>query len=378
MLKVQKIDTQNGERYLLLDDNYRPIDEVKRYLKFCDAAGKSPNTLKSYAADLKIFYSYMSAVNIPIKNLCSMADKGPIDILSDFMIFLQYPDTVKGILHIGGEEPARANGTVNHIMDTVLAFYQFLSANNEIEELPVYKSQRTNERFKSFLSELVHNKTEMQKSIFKKTVPETPIKYITRAQYNELFGLCTCRRDKLLLAILYECGLRLNEGLGIHICDMVNIEDHGALSIVPRENNENRARVKRYAAGTVFMPDYAVDLALDYLNQDILEYDSDFLFLTLHGPTAGQPLKDKNIEHLFERLSRNVGYHVTPHMLRHGFATEKLNDGWEMVDIQAYLRHKNIQSTQIYAAYTDELKKKKMSSFFASNTIVPEEYKNGK
>ena len=54
-------------------------------------------------------------------------------------------------------------------------------------------------------------------------------------------------------------------------------------------------------------------------------------------------------------------------MLRHGFATEKLEAGWQMMDIQAYLRHKNISSTQIYATYSNELKKEKMRQFFEKN-----------
>ncbi|WP_024857277.1 site-specific integrase [Ruminococcus albus] len=68
-------------------------------------------------------------------------------------------------------------------------------------------------------------------------------------------------------------------------------------------------------------------------------------------------MKADNVEKLFARLSKKVGYKVHPHMLRHGFATEKLEAGWQMVDIQAYLRHKNLSSTQIYATYSDELKK---------------------
>ena len=74
------------------------------------------------------------------------------------------------------------------------------------------------------------------------------------------------------------------------------------------------------------------------------------------------------VERLFERLSLKVGYKVHPHMLRHGFATEKLEAGWQMIDIKMYLRHKSITSTQIYATYSDSLKQKKMSEFLNNNS----------
>ena len=61
-------------------------------------------------------------------------------------------------------------------------------------------------------------------------------------------------------------------------------------------------------------------------------------------------------------------------MLRHGFATEKLEAGWQRVDIQAYLRHKNISSTQIYANYSNELKKEIMRNFLNSKETEMKRY----
>ena len=362
VMKVQIIDTDKGERYILLDDNYIVVDEVYRFMKFLDACEKSPNTLKSYVYNLKHYYEYMNKQGIPVKDLCNNAGHGPIDILSSFILWLQYPDAVNGIFHIGGEDCLRSNITVNHIMDVVLSFYQYLASNNEIQELEVYKRQRSNEQFKSFLYELIKRKKEVSKSIFKKPVPDVPVEGITREQFKILFGLCNNRRDRLLLAMLYEGGLRLNEGLGFHLCDITQIEDN-IVQIIARENNENGARVKRLAEGIIFLPDYVVDLLLDYINEDIIKYDSDFLFLNLYGKNKGRPLRDNTVEQIFLRLSNKIGFKVTPHMLRHGFAQEKLESGWPMEQVQAYLRHKNPTSTQIYAKYTDSMKIKQMQNF---------------
>lgn len=367
-IKVQEINTPRGIRYILLDDNYKVVDEVRRFLKFLDIAGKSPNTLKNYAYHLKTFYEYMTSINIPVKDLCCHESKGPIDILSGFMMYLQYPYISASIITIGGENQMRSDKTVNIILDTVLSFYQYLSKNNELEEIDLYKNQRINQQFKSFLYELITNKKTISKSLFKKRVIDTELQYITRLQFNELFFTCNNERDRLLLALLYEGGLRVNEALGLHFEDISQIEDN-VIHIVPRENNENGARVKNYAGGIIKVPNYVVDILLDYINGEVLEYDTDYLFVNLKGPTKGSPLKVGTVQDLFKRLSKKVGFSVHPHMLRHGFATEKLEAGWSLEDISVYLRHKNIQSTQIYTHYSDMLKKEKIRSFLDVNKL---------
>lgn len=106
---------------------------------------------------------------------------------------------------------------------------------------------------------------------------------------------------------------------------------------------------------------YVVDLLLDYINEDALEYESDFVFINLYGRNKGFPMKYGSAEKLFERLSNDAGFEVTPHMLRHGFSQEKLESGWTLEQVQAYLRHKNVTSTEIYAQYTDVMKIEKMN-----------------
>ena len=361
-MKVQEINTQKGKRYVLLDDQYKPIDLVNKYLKFLDNLGKSPNTQRAYAYDLLLYCQFMQKKEISLLDLCNNPDRGPVDILSEFVLWLQYPDYANGILHVDKEECARSNKTVNHIMSAVLELYQYLAANNQIQQLEAYRMQMIGGQFKPFLYELVKHKTQVQSSIFKKPVSDVPVQGITRDQYNTLFSLCHNRRDKLLLAILYEGGLRLNEALGLHFSDIAQIEDK-IIRIVPRENNENGARVKRHAGGVVYLPDYVVDLLLDYINEDALEYDSDFLFINLYGKNKGAPLCDDTVEQLFIRLSRDAGFEVTPHMLRHGFSQEKLESGWHLEEVQAYLRHKDVASTEIYAQYTDGMKIAKMKEF---------------
>ena len=54
-MKVQSILTQRGTRYILLDDEYNPVTDVNKYLKYLDNIGRSPNTQRSYAYNLLLF-----------------------------------------------------------------------------------------------------------------------------------------------------------------------------------------------------------------------------------------------------------------------------------------------------------------------------------
>ena len=362
-MKVQRIQVNNSYAYIVIDDDYKPVTAVNKYLKYLYNIGKSPNTLRTYAYDLLSYLRFLKEKNIDLMDICCKPDCGPIDILSEFVIWLQYPDYSRGICHIEKESSALCNKTVNHIMSIVLELYRYLASNGEMQQLEVYRLQMNNSKFKPFLYEMVKHKTEVMSSIFKKPVISEPVRAITREEFDRLFNACNNRRDKLLVSMLFEGGLRLNEALGMHISDL-EIENN-IVHIVARKNNENGARDKRNAVGAIYLPDYVVDLLLDYINDDILEYDSDFLFLNLYnrGSGKGNPLKDASVEQLFLRLSKKLGFKVTPHMLRHGFAQEKLEAGWQLEQVQAYLRHKNATSTELYAQFTDALKINKMEEF---------------
>lgn len=370
-MKVQPIHTHHGIRFIVLDDSYTPIQDINRYLKYLDNVGKSPNTQRSYAYALCSFYRFMAQEKIHVLELCSNPDYGPIDILGKFVLWLQYPDYVNGIYHVSQESCVRSDRTVNHTITVVLQFYEYLAANNLIQSLDVYRAQMVQPGIKPFLCELVRTRVRRRSSILKKAVEKKPVAAISREEYTILFSLAKNRRDRLLLALLFEGGLRLNEALGIHISDLSHIEDN-VIYIVARENNQNFARVKNHAEGTIYLPDYVIDLLLEYLNEDVLDFDSDFLFLNLYGKEKGSPLKDNAVEQMFLRLSNKAGIKVHPHMLRHGFAQEKLEAGWEIQEVQAYLRHKHPTTTEIYAHYTDAIKLAKMQNFINQQDYTKE------
>lgn len=85
-MKVQNIKTSKGARYILLDDDYKLVTIINKYLKYLDNLGKSPNTQCSYAYNLLLYMEYMNAKDLDVLELCTNSEQGPVDILSEFSL----------------------------------------------------------------------------------------------------------------------------------------------------------------------------------------------------------------------------------------------------------------------------------------------------
>ena len=71
-----------------------------------------------------------------------------------------------------------------------------------------------------------------------------------------------------------------------------------------------------------------------------------------------------NIEEFYKSLSKRVGFQVTSHMCRHGYAVMRLSSGAQLIDIQKELRHRSIESTLIYAEFLDRSELEKVREYF--------------
>lgn len=368
MYKIQPYDTPQGERYLVLDNDYKEVKEVSAFLEHLDRLNRSPNTIRSYAYDLLLYYRYADEKNIDPLRITNR--QSAYQLFSGFINYLLTRDNTitKPILRV--DTPMHTDTSINRIISTVFSFYKFLYTFDFIHDdvFPYRLSSRYHSY--SFLSEITRSKTKRHPLL--RTTHHTPVKYITREQYNIILKECRTLRDKLIVAFMFEAGLRAGEVAGLHISDLQEIEK-GIVSITPRYDNVNRARVKRNAAGKIKLPDYVTSMLIHYIIQ--LNPSSEYLFLKQTGRKKGLPITTKTISRLFEDLSRRTKLSVHPHMLRHGFAVEKLNSGWTLYEVQSYLRHASPVSTQVYAEYTDDIKIKRIEEF-NRNIILPEVYKD--
>ena len=161
---------------------------------------------------------------------------------------------------------------------------------------------------------------------------------------------------------MFEGGLRVGEALSIHIED-IEVWDN-KINIIARNNLENDARVKNQAEGYILLPDYVIDYLQDYILEDLDLYDTNFLFVNLNGKNKGKAIKYQTVEKLFRRLSKKVGFKVTPHMLRHGRGTELYEMSWNVTDIQKDLRHRSIISTNRYIHISDKRKREAVEKMY--------------
>lgn len=370
-MKVQTIDTPRGERWFLIDSECVPVAEVNAYLGNLDALRKSPKTIRTYAYALLVYCRYLEERGLKVTDLGTSLSTMPVVLLADFMTNTQFPGSSEGgATSIESRLPRVSDERMNNIMTAVMGLYRYLARagvmGDAVEDL--YSESTYGASFQTFLSELTGRRNSVHNALMIRTKKKAP-KYVTRETYNELFRACRTLRDKLLVALLYECGLRIGEALGVHLSDLDQVES-GALRIVPRENNENGARVKYRAAGEVYLPDYVVRLLVEYLESKEGRDVKDYLFVVLQGPTAGRAMRPDSATKLFARLSGEVGEKIHPHMLRHGFAVEKLEGGWQEYEVSLYLRHARVSSTKVYEHFTNRMKEERLRPYL--NIAGPE------
>ena len=145
-------------------------------------------------------------------------------------------------------------------------------------------------------------------------------------------------RDKAMLEFMYATGLRVSEVAKISLSD-VNFEA-GFLRIVGKGSKERIVPVGKQAAACIrrYLQEARTSLARRGQRGEI--------FLS----TRGGPLNRKTIWHLVKKYASTAGItkHITPHTLRHSFATHLLDNGADLRVIQEMLGHADISTTQVY------------------------------
>ena len=149
-------------------------------------------------------------------------------------------------------------------------------------------------------------------------------------------------RDKAILATLYGTGLRVTELITLKTSDV--------------KLNENQFSViwKGSKLRAVFLTQDAKEKLKNYLLSR--SDDSEYLFISLSPNSYWEPLSRNSIESLVKKYAELVWIHekVTPHTLRHSFATSLLRRGADIRSVQALLGHSSIQTTQIYTHVDDK------------------------
>lgn len=275
-------------------------DAIDDFLNYCVfEKGLADKTKDAYRNDLSIYNSFLYSKGI--KNVNSIAT-----------------DDVKDFLKVRSEESVT---TIAHNLTVIKNFHKYL-----------LKEKLVNTDVTEFIE-----RPKLRKSLPKALSIEEidkllDIELVTPFDY----------RNKAMLELMYGCGLRISEviNLTINDVDMMN-------SFVRILGKGSKERI-------VPLGEYAIIYLKKYLNvRDILLKGKacDKLFLNNHGMPITRQGFFKNLKAILQKKGLNTN--ISPHTLRHSFATHLINRGADLRSIQEMLGHADISTTKIYTEVSD-------------------------
>ncbi|MBS9778472.1 MAG: site-specific tyrosine recombinase XerD [Gammaproteobacteria bacterium] len=259
--------------------------------------GLAANTCKSYHTDLIIFIGYLSksqytsVLNVGVESIHSYLRQRVSDGIS--------------------------TTTNARIQSSLKRFFRYLVNEKHREDNPLESVKRP-KTAKKIPQSLTEHEIEM---------------LLQAPDISEIIGL----RDKAMLEILYATGLRVSELVSIRLFDYdLNA---GVLKVMGKGSKER----------LLPLGEVAHDWLLKYLSereQLLQRSPSDYLFLSKRG----QGMTRQTFWHAIKRHAHNaeINSPLSPHTLRHAFATHLLNHGADLRIVQTLLGHSNVSTTQIY------------------------------
>lgn len=287
------------------------INEFNKYLKY--QKNYSDYTIDSYKNDIIEYLEYLNREALNFKKV----------EYSDIRFYLMYLK----------DEKNDNNSSINRKLSSLRGFYKFLANEGYV---------------KSNVFSLVNGPKKDKK------LP----RYFEYNELEELFNVPDTRtplgqRDLLILEMLYATGVRVGELVNIKVKD-INIGSRNILIL----GKGNKERFVQFG-------EYCEDALKTYLNDGRITLNSknsDYLFLNNNG---GE-LTERGVRFILDKLIKQTGINknISPHMIRHSFATHLLNEGCDLLTVQKLLGHESIKATQIYThVTTDRLKEVYYHSF---------------
>lgn len=278
----------------------RYLEEYLHYLKY--EKNYSPRTIDSYEIDIVEFIDFCDENNTNIVNV-------------------KYNDVSKYLRTIDNKEKAT---TLARKISSLRGFYNYLISVGYIENNPC-ALVRTPKKEKKLPRFFYYNELE---EMFNVPDLKTPLG----------------QRDRLILEVLYASGVRVSELVNIKISDISNMD----IRILGKGSKERIAHIGEYAKEIL-------DLYLKDGYNTLNKKSSEYLFLNNNGGK----LSVRGVRFLLDNIIKKttINKKISPHMLRHSFATHLLNEGCDILSVQELLGHESLSATAIYThVTTDKLK----------------------
>lgn len=265
------------------------------YLKYQRAY--SNYTIDSYEKDILEYLDYLKGESLDYKNI----------EYSDIRFYLMFLKDKK----------KEKNSSISRKLSSIRSFYKYL-----------VKEEITDSNPFLYLKSLKKDKR----------LP----RYFEYNELEELFNSIDTttalgQRNLLILEMLYATGCRVGELVNIKVEDINKFDQ--SIRIIGKGNKE---RIVLYG-------EYAKDILDKYLSDGYLSLNikkSSYLFLNHLGAT----LTERGVRYILNDIIKNTSLtkNISPHMIRHSFATHLLNEGCDLLTVQKLLGHESIKATQIY------------------------------
>jgi integrase/recombinase XerD len=338
--------------YTVLGGDGLPVDAVEVFLAHLAVVGRSPNTVAAYAHDLRDFVEWLDQVGRDFRKLS-------LEELTGFFGWVARPAPARtpGVFMLPGTPSAVEPATLLRKRAALASFYRFHARRDA--SVPALLGTGLGPRATGpFVPMLVHTRRGRPDadafSPVRMLSARKPPSTLTDAAVVRLVAACARRRDRFLLVLLDQTGLRLGEALGLRHADLRLRA--GEVAVVPRDDNVNGARVKGLKARVVPAPPVVFDAYADYMEAEYGSLDCDFVFVNLFRPPVGAPMTEDTVAKLTGRLRRRTGITgFSPHVLRHGYATRLLRAGVPVEVVAELLGHASATTTsQTYSHLTVE------------------------
>lgn len=276
------------------------INEYKKYLT--NIKKYSFNTVVGYLSDIKLFTNYLDNHNISINSVTKDTIRS----------FLKELDTLN-----------YKSTSINRILTSNNEYFNYLKENKYINDnaFLYIKRPKRDKKLPNFITY------------------EDYLSLINVIE-NDTLG----KRNRVLLESLFSCGLRISETVNIKLED-INKKDK-SIRIFGKGKKER----------IVYYGEYFEEYLFDYLNnaRDILLMDKESKYLLLDN--LGNHLTVRGARFIIDNVVKKslIKKKVTPHTLRHTFATELLNNGADIRTVQVLLGHSSLSTTGLYTHVTNE------------------------
>jgi integrase/recombinase XerD len=342
-MRVQRVlmPGSEAESWTVLGDDQVPVEPVERFLGYLTSIEKSPNTVKASAHDLKDWFTYLGGYGLDWQ-VVAMED------VAGFVAWLRLPPAGRDgkVAVLPTVESHCTAASVNRKLAALTSFCEFHARHGVKLGGLLTTMQPAGRRgaaasYKPFLHHIT-GKEPQRRSVIKLKTPRARPQVLTAAEAQTILDACDHLRDRLLFALLLDCGVRIGEALGRRHEDM-GIAEH-AVTVTPRPN-DNRARAKAGVSRAIPASAELMRLYADYLTREYGSLDSDCVFVNLWSQPCGRPWTYAAVYDLVLRLRDRTGIDFEPHQYRHTYATWLLRRGAGMETVKECLGHASITTT---------------------------------